>query len=97
MIDIEDVCATIDELEHTTHTSYRLCAMLASLYIVRDHFDPKRLEARDVQLEGSEFLELANAVDFSDLMTVLDDHMENLKLVQPKAYDTVMRKLQDLR
>lgn len=44
----------------------------------------------------SEFVEAASAVPFSGLMEVLDRHMSAIKLVYPKEYELVMRKISDL-
>lgn len=44
----------------------------------------------------SEFVEAASAVPFGGLMRVLDEHMKAIKLVYPKEYELVMRKISDL-
>lgn len=44
----------------------------------------------------SEFVEAASAVPFSGLMDVLDRHMSAIKLVYPKEYELVMRKIVSL-
>ena len=41
----------------------------------------------------SEFVEAASAVPFSELMEILDKHMDSIKLVYPKEYELVMRKI----
>ena len=44
----------------------------------------------------SDFVAAASAVPFSGLMQVLDEHMNAIKLVYPKEYELVMRKISDL-
>ena len=44
----------------------------------------------------SEFVEAASAVPFSGLMEVLDRHMNAIKLVYPKEYELVIRKIKNL-
>lgn len=44
----------------------------------------------------SEFVEAASAVPFGGLMQVLDGHMKAIKLVYPKEYELVMRKIVSL-
>lgn len=44
----------------------------------------------------SEFVEAASAVPFGGLMQVLDEHMKAIKLVYPKEYELVMRKIVSL-
>ena len=48
------------------------------------------------QKPQSEFVEAASAVPFSGLMEVLDRHMSAIKLVYPKEYELVMRKIVSL-
>lgn len=44
----------------------------------------------------SEFVEAASTVPFGGLMQVLDEHMKAIKLVYPKEYELVMRKIVSL-
>lgn len=48
------------------------------------------------QEQKSEFVEAASAVPFSGLMEVLDRHMNAIKLVYPKEYELVIRKIKNL-
>ena len=48
------------------------------------------------QEQQSEFVEAASAVPFSGLMEVLDRHMNAIKLVYPKEYELVIRKIKNL-
>ena len=44
----------------------------------------------------SDFVVAASSVPFGGLMQVLDEHMKAIKLVYPKEYELVMRKISDL-
>ena len=44
----------------------------------------------------SEFVEAASAAPFGGLMEVLDEHMNAIKLVYPKEYELVIRKIKNL-
>ncbi len=44
----------------------------------------------------SDFVEAASAVPFNGLMQVLDEHMNAIKLVYPKEYELVMKKINGL-
>jgi hypothetical protein len=46
--------------------------------------------------QQSEFVEAASAVPFSGLMEVLDRHMNAIKLVYPKEYELVIKKIKNL-
>lgn len=48
------------------------------------------------QEQQSEFVEAASAVPFSGLMEVLDRHMNAIKLVYPKEYELVIKKIKNL-
>lgn len=97
MISLDEVEREIRELEARGDTTYSLCERLAWLYIVRDHIRPMREDARTTQaLMGSEFLEMASGVSYPLLMRILDEHMEALRVVQPREYDVVMSKISAL-
>ena len=44
----------------------------------------------------SDFVASASSVPFGGLMRVLDEHMKAIKLVYPKEYELVMRKIASL-
>lgn len=94
MVDLDDLNETIEQLELRCE-SIHACERLAWLYIVRDHI--AGVERTTIGMQGSEFLELASGVPYSQLMRVLDEHMEAVKVVQPKEYEAVMEKITGLR
>lgn len=100
MISLETIEREINELEARGETTYSLCERLSWLYTVRDHLlkpvQPKEPEPTE-RLEGSDFLEASSGVDYADLMRVLDEHMEALKVVMPRQYDAVMERIRSLR
>lgn len=97
MIDLETVEREISELE-TRDTSYKLCERLAWLYVVRDHIAPRKgADERTQHLQGSEFLEACGGVSYPALMRVLDEHLEAIRVLYPKSYETLMDKIRALR
>lgn len=97
MIDLETIEREINDLEARGDTTYSLCERLSWLYIVRDHLRPVRAETRMTQeLTGSEFLEACSGVSYPNLMRVLNEHMEAVRVVYPKEYDSVMAKIRAL-
>lgn len=97
MINLDTIEKEINELEARGETTYSLCERLSWLYVVRDHLRPVREDGRTTQaLSGSDFLEAASGVPYTALMRVLDEHMEALKVVQPREYESVMRKVLEL-
>lgn len=91
MVDIEELNDTIEKLELRCD-SMHACERLAWLYIVRDHMPEHALEGPR-PMEGSEFLEAASTAEPAALLRVLDEHMEALKVVQPREYETVMARI----
>ena len=96
MIDLETIEREINELEARGDTTYSICERLSWLYVVRDHIRPT-LEAKTQELHGSEFLEAASGVSYPMFMRVMNEHMEALRLVQPKEYESVMQKVRALK
>ena len=47
------------------------------------------------KMDGSEFLSVASGVNVSNLLTVLDEHMDVIKLLHPKEYDTLIQKIRE--
>ena len=47
-------------------------------------------------MDGSEFLSVASGVNVSNLLTVLDEHMDVIKLLHPKEYETLIQKIREL-
>lgn len=99
-MDLSMIEREIRELE-CSETCYRACERLAWLYICRDHLRHVPI-AETVPDEdhdgvtGSEFVVAASTADPEGLMRVLDEHMEALRVVQPKEYEAVLRKIREL-
>ena len=94
MINLDTIEREINELEARGETTYSLCERLAYLYIVRDHLRPVHEDTRKTQeLSGSEFLELSSGVNYPQLMSILDEHMTAVRIVQPAEYEAVMDKI----
>ena len=99
MIIIDEINGEIARLEAQTQT-YQTIDKLAALYIVRDHNTiptdkPTPAETGPVQVEAtSPFLELCAGERTCDVLAVMDELMSTLQIIQPRLYDSVMRRLQ---
>ena len=91
MVDIDELNDTIEKLELRCD-SMRACERLSWLYIVRDHM-PEYAVAAPAPMEGSDFLRAASTAEPTALLRVLDEHMEALRVVQPREYEAVMEKI----
>ena len=76
-------------------TTYANCERLAWLYIVRDHITGQT-QKQSVPLEtsgDSEFLQALDGKDSVAVWNIMDDLMDTLKTVAPRAYATVIEKV----
>lgn len=98
MIDLETIEREISELE-TRETSYNLCERLAWLYIVRDHLKPQARtnSALVPEMGGSDFLKLASGTKCTELLGIIDEHLETVRLLYPKTYEGIMDRVRGLR
>lgn len=93
MIDIGVIEDEIAAIEAEDETTYETCERLACLYTVRDHIKAKSDASKSV---ASEFLALAVGVPIQDLMKVIDEHMEAMKIVYPSEYAAIVSKIKAL-
>ena len=94
MLSLEEVERTILELEKRD-TTYATCERLAWLYIVHDHLTQRIVQekARAAEMEGSPFLAACSGADIAEILRVMDEHMEALRVVYPNEYEAVIRKI----
>ena len=93
MIDVGIIEDEIAAIEAEDETTYETCERLACLYTVRDHLKAKS----DAGKSGaSEFLTLAVGVPVQDLMKVIDEHMEAIKIVYPSEYAAIVARIKSL-
>jgi hypothetical protein len=100
MIDLETIEREIDKLEHR-EASYRLCERLSWLYSVRDHLYEKIYpqeggERHKTALSGSEFLDAANGKPYEDVLKLVDEHLETIRMLYPKTYSALVDKIREL-
>ncbi len=111
MIYKKDLDENIAELESARNHTPQMCARLANLYIIRDKLFGEKpsadcgysLAAAPVpELEpldeygDSEFLIAIQGKMPASAWKVVDELMDTLKAVNPRVYDSVMRKMRAL-
>ena len=76
-------------------TTYATCERLAWLYIVHDHLTQRIVQekARAAEMEGSPFLAACSGADIAEILRVMDEHMEAVRVIYPKEYEAVIRKI----
>lgn len=100
MIDLETIEREISELE-ARQPSYKLCERLSWLYIVRDHLYASAYPHEDGQglrtaLSGSDFLDAANGKPYEEVLRVVDEHLETIRLMYPKTFDNIIQRVREL-
>ena len=94
MLSIEEVERTILELEKRD-TTYATCERLAWLYIVHDHLTQRIVQekARAAEMNGSPFLAACSGADIEEILRVVNDHMDAVRVIYPKEYEAVIKKI----
>lgn len=93
MLDLDVIEEEIEALEAEEETTYDVCEHLACLYTVRDGLKRKKIE-RDH--ETSDFLAAAVGAPLPELMRLMDEHMEAIRVIYPQEYDTIVSKIKAL-
>ena len=106
-MDIDEINDHIHKLKCGS-TDWQSVEKLAALCTVRNELEEKQTPEAQTQAlppaiypaaystaaePQSDFVEAASAVPFSGLMQVLDEHMNAIKLVYPKEYELVMKRI----
>lgn len=99
----------IAECEGQRNPSANTCLKLAAFYTIRDKMYPAKQEKEPVADKSpvrsyysmsagpidtdTEFLQVASNMSMEYLLPVMDELMSTVKVIVPKLYDGVMRKL----
>lgn len=103
MLNRRELLNAISECE-SANENFQNCQKLATLYILYDHLysEPKSPEVERIQMEiietdrDSEFMQLINGKKIEPVLDLIDELMETIKILQPRLYDSALRKVKDL-
>ena len=93
----------IDELEDSAPT-FQNCQKMATFYTLLNSMYqkediPNRVETIREEVIGnhgeSDFLRAIEGMDSQDAWILIDEMMETIKILLPKLYDSVMRRIRD--
>ena len=100
MITEKDLQAAIDECKGQRNPNASTCIKLAAFYTIREHLFPTEEPMYSYKAGGgidldsdSEFARLVNGRQPEDVMPVMDEAMDALKVLNPAFYASVIRKL----
>ena len=98
MLSLEEVERTILELEKRD-TTYATCERLAWLYIVHDHLTQRIVQekARAAEMDGSPFLAACSGAEIAEILRVMNEHMEAVRVIYPKEYEAVVKRIAALK
>lgn len=110
MIKEQDLREAIAECQGTKNPNANTCIKLAAYYTILNNLYPKESEQEQPMfydmpqndvvvplIRGeSEFMDICSQKDIRAVLEVLDEHMEAIKLLYPKEYDSIIEKISDL-
>lgn len=103
MISEKELLEAIDKCENNVN-SFQWCEKLAALYTVYDHLYGQPVEYANIRTEAetvveveedSDFLKAVNGKNAVTVWNIMSELMESVKLIQPRLYDAVMRKINE--
>jgi hypothetical protein len=98
MLSLDTINSDILELETQHDTTWSTCQRLAWLYVARDHITGQA-QKQPVPLEvsgDSDFLRAVDGRDSVKAWAIMDELMETIKILQPRVYDSVLRRLAEI-
>lgn len=103
MIREEDLLDAIAECQGQRNPNASTCIKLASFYTILDHLTEKTPEVPERPAysfaaapgyeSDTEFGQRIRGMDVNEVLALMDELMTALKVVNPRLYDAVMRKL----
>lgn len=97
MIDLNEVNKEIEKLEHSD-TTYPVCTKLAVLYAIRNNTEERTIPPvsyRGNQNGETAFLQAVSMADYNHVLSVMDEHMELIRLLYPKEYTAIINKIEN--
>ena len=109
MITEQDLQAAIAECKGVKAPNANTCIKLAAFYIIKEHLYPERDVTQanegysydpppedpviDINSD-SEFAQAINGRTMEEIMPIMDEAMEALKVLNPRFYASIMRKIE---
>lgn len=106
MITEHDLAEAIAECEGQRNPSANTCLKLAAFYTIRENMFPKKQEPNFYSMQNepitnekmeyeskTEFGQVVSGMDINEIMPIMDELMTTLKVLVPKLYDGVIKKL----
>lgn len=107
MITEKDLQEAIAECQGTRNPDARTCIKLAAYLTIKDHLYPQVVEndfpvysysePPSVEYTGdSVFSQSVSGKDMTEVWKIMDELMDTLQVIQPRLYDSVIRKIDSI-
>ena len=105
MLNYDEIRGEVERLEHSP-TTYANVEKLAMLYQVLNNApDQAERSERSAPVQkysyasdsDSEFVRAVQDAPLEDVLTILDEHMDAVRILYPKEYSMVIRKISELK
>lgn len=106
MITRQDLEEAIAECQGQRNPNANTCLKLAAFYTIRKELFGEEKEAEQIpamysyapapEEDDSEFLGAVRGKRMEDVLPIFDELMDSMMILQPKIYDSVMRKISNL-
>lgn len=109
MITERDLQEAIAECQGVKNPNANTCIKLASFYIIRDHLypqegqelpqysydtEPSMVNANAIRYYSeTEFGQAVSGKDVEDIMTLMDEVMSVVQVINPKLYESIMERI----
>lgn len=110
MITEKDLLEAIAECQGTRNPNANTCIKLAAYYTILNNLNPKDEQSEPmlqpdiprnsdlvplIQTEN-EFMEVCTGKDIKAVLGVISEHLEAIKLLYPKEYNSIIEKIESL-
>lgn len=104
MITERDLDEAIAECQGQRNPNTTTCIKLAAFLIIREHLFPEQEETMTkghsyapgpiTYESGTEFADLVRGLPWDEVLPIIDELMDALRVLNPKLYESVLRKLE---
>ena len=95
MLDMAEIKDEIERLEQM-ETNYQNCSKLAILYAIYDRYQKPEKITNNSSYAASEFLKVVAAAPLDQVLEIIDEHMDCIKVLYPKEYYAIIKRIQDI-
>ena len=92
-MDMHEIDNEINRLENMDAT-YDILSKLAVLYSIKDHHQEKK--KMSYSHASSEFAQAISGSSWDEALEILDEHMDAIKILHPREYSAIIKRLKKI-